>query len=83
MLNSVLQKQIENNSIFHSYILEGNSSNTREQYLEFSKKVLTNEHDINNLIQVIKPENNNISINLLLLYFSIFEYYKTISVPCA
>lgn len=63
MLNSVLQKQIENNSIFHSYILEGNSSNTREQYLEFSKKVLTNEHDINNLIQVIKPENNNISIN--------------------
>ncbi|EHR36311.1 hypothetical protein ACWOAQ_07215 [Helcococcus kunzii] len=63
MLNNILQRQIENNNIFHSYIIEGNRQDAEEQYIEFSKKALTDNVDINNLIQVISPENNNITID--------------------
>lgn len=65
MIDSLLEKQIKNNNIFHSYIIEGSKENTKEQYLEFSKQILFSEFDVNNLIQIIFPENNNISIDAI------------------
>lgn len=73
MLNKVLENQIKNDKIFHSYILEGNESEVKEQYLEFSKK-LFNIENISNIVRVLEPENNNISIDSIReLTKSIFE----------
>lgn len=65
MLKKILKEQIENNSVFHSYIFEGNEDETKEQYLEFSKELLRFKGNIENIVEVIKTEKNTIFISLI------------------
>ena len=65
MLKNILKEQIENNSVFHSYIFEGNSDEIKEQYLEFSKKLLRFEGNAENIVEVIRTEKSTISISLI------------------
>lgn len=64
MLDHILQKQIEENKIFHAYIFEGENSLVKDQYEEFAKKLYQKETsiDIKNLVDIIEAENENISI---------------------
>lgn len=62
MLNKILNEQISNGHIFHSYIFEGSKDQTTHEWQEFAIKLLNTSKDINNLIKIISPENNNISI---------------------
>ncbi len=62
MLNKILNEQISNGHIFHSYIFEGSKDQTTHEWQEFAIKLLNTNKDINNLIKIISPENNNISI---------------------
>lgn len=63
MLDQILQSQIDNDSLFHSYIIEGDKSATSDQVYEFAKIVFQGAGEVWNIIQKISPENNNISID--------------------
>lgn len=63
MINEILKRQIESGNIFHSYIFEGNLEETENQWKYFAKKLLDTDIDIENLVEIIEPENNNIKIN--------------------
>lgn len=74
MLNKILSKQIEKKEVFHSYIFEGESEKTFEQYESFSKLLLNTSSDINNIVQVISSDTNNISIDeIRILNKSVYE----------
>lgn len=75
MISKILKNQLEKDNIFHAYIFEGDKNTVREEYLDFSKKVLNADIDINNIIQVIKPKNENISIDTIRL-LNRFAYEK-------
>lgn len=62
MLDKILENQIKNDDIFHSYIFEGNEFLTEKLYTEFVQKLLRTKININSLVEIIRPENNNISI---------------------
>lgn len=61
-MENILKIQIENNSIFQSYIFEGTKADVKKQYLEFSRNLLKTNKEITSQIEVISPINNNISI---------------------
>ncbi|MFM1536307.1 hypothetical protein ABGF25_06575, partial [Helcococcus ovis] len=62
MLNEILDKQIKNNSIFNVYIVEGSLEDAKKQCLLFTQTIF-NRKDVENLVNIVKPENNNISID--------------------
>lgn len=63
MLSNILQEQIKNKSLFHSYIFEGNDVACQNQYLEFAKALYKTDKDVNSFIEVIGKEGNGIPID--------------------
>lgn len=62
MLNKILDKQIKNNSIFNVYIIEGDLEEAIKQCMLFTEAIF-NRKDVENLVNIVKAENNNISID--------------------
>lgn len=65
MLKRILKNQIENKSLFHSYIFEGNKEDARNQYREFAKEAINTNIDIDNLLEIISTDKKSISINII------------------